>query len=346
MGVVPLEKAFASVRRGELAGVYYLTGAEEVLKDDLIGAIVSAVLEPGARDFNLDIRSASDLDGESLNALVETPPMLAERRVVVIRGIDQWRKNAKVWDVLYRYLERPSPATVLIVSQSGDDPADPRIAGAAMHVVMNGLKPELVARWLARRADAAGVVLEPDAAAHLIAAVGGELGLLAVELDKLATAVNGRITLDDVTRLVGVRRGETVHDWVDTVLARDQRRALDLLDVVLERSGGVQLIMVLGTALVGARLARALADNGTAWSRLPAELMGRLRATRPPRLRDWSRECTSWSGAARRWTAEDLDAAIAAAALADRQLKNTTISDERGILVTMLLSIPSARAAA
>jgi DNA polymerase-3 subunit delta len=348
MGVVPLEKAFTAARRGDLAGVYYLTGLEEVLKDDLIAAISRAALEPSVRDFNLDVRSAADLDGEALHTLVETPPMLAARRVVVVRGIDQWRKNAKVWEVLYHYLERPSPTTVLILTQSGEEPADSRIAGAAAHVVVNALRPDLVARWLARRAEAVGVSLEPDAAAHLVAAVGGELGPLAVELEKLAAAVGPRVTLDDVTRLVGVRRGETVHDWVDAVLARDGRRAVELLDVVLERSGGtgVQLLMVLGTALVGARLARALVDGGTAWNRLPAELMGRLRATRPPRLRDWSTECTSWSGAARRWTGEELDSAIALAAEADRQLKSTTISDERGILMSMLLSLPAVAVAA
>jgi DNA polymerase-3 subunit delta len=349
MGVVPLETAFAALRRGDVAAVYYLTGVEEILKDDLIAAVARAVLDPAARDFNLDIRSAADLDGETLHALVETPPLLAPRRLVVVRGIDQWRKNAKVWDILYRYLQHPSPTTVLVLTQPGDAAADPRIAGAAAHVTVSGLKPEHVARWLARRAEAAGASIEPDAAVHLVAAVGGELGQLAVEIEKLAAASgDGRISVDEVSRLVGVRRGETLYDWVDAVLARDTRRAVELLDVVLERPGGtgVQLIMTLGTALVGTRLARALADGGTPWGRLPQELKQRLRAARPPRLRDWAVECDAWTAAARRWTARELGAALAAAAAADGQLKSTTISDERGILTSMLLAFPPTRAAA
>jgi DNA polymerase-3 subunit delta len=348
MGVLPLEKAFAALRRGEPAEVYYLTGPEEVLKDELIAAVSRAALEPASRDFNFDVRSAADLDGEALHALVETPPMLAPRRVVVVRGLEQWRKNAKVWEVLYRYLDRPSPTTVLVLTQSGDEAADARIAGLAAHVAMNGLRPEQVRRWLARRAESAGVTIDPDAAAHLVTAVGGDLGHLAVEVEKLAAAGGPRVTLEDVTRLVGVRRGETVHDWVDAVLARDTRRAVELLDVVLQRSGstGVQIIMLLGTALVGARLARSLTDGGVPPGRLPAELMGRLRAVRPARLRDWSTECASWTAATRRWTVDELDAAIAAAAAADRYFKSTTISDERGILVSMLFSLPAARAVA
>jgi DNA polymerase-3 subunit delta len=349
MAVLPLEKAFSSTRRGEVAGVYYLTGPEETLKDDLIAAVTRAVLDDATRDFNLDVRAAADLDGEALHALVETPPMLAPRRVVVVRGLEQWRKNAKVWDVLYRYLASPSPATVLLLVQGGEDAPDPRIVSAAAHVPVNGLRPEHVALWLERRASRAGVAIEPDAARHLIDAVGGDLSHLAVEVEKLAAAAEGgTITLADVTRLVGVRRGETLHDWVDAVLHRDVRRALELLDVVLERSGsgGVQLLMTLGTGLIGTRLARALADGGVPWARLPGELKQRLRAARPARLRDWNLECATWTAAARRWAGDELDTAIALAAAADRQLKSTTISDERGILTSMLLSFPEAQVAA
>jgi DNA polymerase-3 subunit delta len=350
MADLSLEKAYGALKRGGVAAVYYLTGSEEILKDELVAAIADAALDPSARDFNLDVRAAGDLDGEALHALVETPPMLAERRVVVVRGIDQWRKNAKVWDVLYRYVERPSPTTVLVLTQAGDGNPDARITAASSHVILNGLKPNQAARWVAHRAARAGIVLEPDAAAHLMVAVGGDLGHLALELEKLAAAAVGDapVTLAEVARLVGVRRGETAQDWVDAILARDARRALELLDVVLLQSatGGVQLVAALGTALVGVRLARALADAGTPWPRVEAAVFAQIRAARPGRLRNWKVEAGAWTRAARDWSAEHLAAALAAAAAADRRLKSTTITDERGILVSMLLEFPLAKAAA
>jgi DNA polymerase-3 subunit delta len=344
-----LSKVYGALKRGSIAGVYYLTGVEDVLKDELVAALMEAVLEPSSRDFNLDVRSAADLDGETLHALVETPPMLAERRMVVVRGIDQWRKNAKVWDVLYRYLDQPSPSTVLVLTQGGEQGADARVARGALHVPVDGLEPAHVNRWLAHRAARAGVTLEPDAAEHLVAAVGGDLGHLAVEIDKLAAATAAdHITAADVAAFVGVRRGETVSDWVDSVLGREPRRAIDLLGVVLQQAGvtGVQLVMTLGTALVGVRLARALADGGTAWNHLRDAVFQRLRAARPPRLRNWGIEAETWVRAAHAWSAEDLDAALKAATTADQQLKSTTISDERGILVSMVLSVPLPKAAA
>jgi DNA polymerase-3 subunit delta len=350
MADLSLEQAYGTLKRGAIAAVYYLTGGEETLKDELVAAIVDAALDAAGRDFNLDVRAAGDLDGEALHALVETPPMLAERRVVIVRGIDQWRKNARVWDVLHRYLARPSATTVLLLTQSGDDPPDARIAAASSHVTVNGLKPDQVTRWVAHRAARAGVGLTPDAAAHLTAAVRGDLGHLARELEKLAAAAVGDapISAEVVAQLVGVRRGETVQDWVDAIVARDARRALDLLEVVLARSGtsAVQLVAAVGTALVGVRLARAVADAGTPWPRVEAAVFAAIRSARPGRLRNWRVEAAAWTRAARDWPAEHLARALAATAGADRRLKSTTITDEHGILESMLLEFPLVRVAA
>ena len=350
MPPVTLERAYGGLRQAEVAAAYCLSGPADALKDELVDAIADAVLEPGTRDFNLDVRAAGDLDGEALHTLVETPPMLAERRVVVVRGLEQWRKNAKGWEVLTRYLERPSPSTVLVLVYAGEEAPDPRATGNAVHVEVGPLKPEQAARWIQRQAGQLGLTLDADAAEHLLASVGGDLGVLRQELAKLAAALPAAatVTVGDVGALVGVRRGETVHDWVEAVLRREHTHALELLDVVLRQGSitGVQLVMTLGTALVGVRLARGLADGGTGWSRLKGAVFERIKAARPAGLRGWGDEAQRWADAARAWSPDALDRAIAAAAEADRRLKSTTISDERGILVTMLLTLAEPRAAA
>jgi DNA polymerase-3 subunit delta len=343
MPPVTLERAYGALNTGEIAAAYCLSGSADVLKNELAEAIAGAVLDPTTRDFNFDVRAAPELDAETLHALVETPPMLAERRVVIIRGIEQWRKNAKIWDVLHAYLDHPAESTVLILVHGGEGTPDERVARRTTHVEVGPLKPAQAGRWLQRQAGRLGLTLEPDAVEHLLACVGGDLGILQQELAKLAAAqpAGAAVTVADVGTLVGVHRGETVVDWVQAVLTRDVPRALDLLDVVLRQGSvtGVQLVMALGTGLVGVRLARALADAGTPWGRLRGAVFERIKAARPPGLRRWSDEAAFWVDAARLWTADDLDRAIAAAAAADRGLKSTTISDERGLLVTMLLTL-------
>src|SRR5437879_4279534 len=78
-----------------LGAVYYLHGDEDVLKEEAVRALVDRALDPGARDFNFEQRRAGDLDSEAFHSLVNTPPMLAAARVVVIRRIVGLRKTSR-----------------------------------------------------------------------------------------------------------------------------------------------------------------------------------------------------------------------------------------------------------
>src|SRR5438094_6163546 len=101
MAVVTFDALLRGLKQGGTpAAVYYLHGDEDVLKDEAIRALVDRVLDAGARDFNLDQRSAADLDPEAFYSLVNTPPLLAAVRVVVLRGVEDVRKTSKVRQAL------------------------------------------------------------------------------------------------------------------------------------------------------------------------------------------------------------------------------------------------------
>lgn len=336
------------LKRGDAAPVYYLTGDEDVIKEELVITLVGAALDPSSRDFNLDIRSAADLDGEGFHTLVETLPLMASRRVVVVKNIEQWRKNAKVWDVVRAYVGRPSPTTVLALVHGSGEAPDDGLARAAVHVHATPLSGPELASWVARRAEGAGLRLEPEASEHLMQAVGGDLGHLAAEIEKLAAAVGAEASVADVARLVGVRRGETMTDWVAAVLRREIPRAVQLVDVVLPQGGvtAVRMVMALGTGLIGVRLARALADTGLSGPRLHRAVKDQLAAARPPGLGDWDAHVRAWLDAAPRWTAAELDQAIRAAGDADQALKSSGISDDAGTLRAMLLALGARQEAA
>ncbi len=161
-----------------------------------------------------------------------------------------------------------------------------------------------------------------------------------MEVDKLVAAdEDGLITLRDIEEMVGVRHGQTVQDWTEAVLERRTADAIALLDVVLPQSGvtAVGLLMQLGTALVGARLAQSLTAQRRNPRQVYDDLMATLKRARPPGLGPWGPAVSLWRKAATDWTPEELDAAIALAYHADRELKSTTLSDDRGIITNMLL---------
>ena len=174
----------------------------------------------------------------------------------------------------------------------------------------------------------------------LVAAVGNDLGALAQELEKLAALAHGRAaTRADVTAAVGVRQGATVFDVVDAALERRGADAARLAGLALEQAGvtGVRVVTALGTALLGTALARAELDRGTPHARLEDALHRHLRAARPYGLRDWREEATRFARWAGGWTRADLGRALRRTLAADRTLKGTGTSEERGIIVQLVV---------
>jgi DNA polymerase-3 subunit delta len=339
-----------SLPKGELAPVYYLHGPEDILKDEAVQAIVERALDPALRDFNYDQRSAAQLDPESVYALCTTLPMMAERRVVVLREVEGWKRKPKARAAFLRYLERPAVETVVILIQGAAEEAEDKdLARGAYAVACEPLPAERARRWLLRRAGSLGVTLEDAAAEHLLLATGNDLGTVAAELQKLAALPAGApLTAERVGELVGVRHGETIVDWRDAVLDGAAGRAVAMLGPLLDQPGvsGVKLITLLGTTLAGIGLARSHYDRRVRGSSLERLMFDRLRQLRLFGLPDWKQESASWARWAADWPAARVRNALRAARDADQALKNTTISDERGILTDLVLRLTVARAEA
>ena len=186
MAVLSFDALLRSLKQGRTPeALYYLHGDEDVLKDEAIRALVDRVLDRGARDFNFDQRSAADLDPEAFHSLVNTPPLLAAARVVVLRGIEDVRKTSKVRQELLRYLESPSPTTLLILVQGAGQPPDAELArsASAVAVAVEPLPHARVLKWVAHRAGQLQLTLEPDAVELLVQSVGRDLGALGGELE-------------------------------------------------------------------------------------------------------------------------------------------------------------------
>jgi DNA polymerase-3 subunit delta len=338
------------IARGTLEPVYYFFGVEDILKDEVVRQLVDLALEPHERDFNLDQRSATGLDPEELNALVNTLPMMATRRVVVLRDIEAWRRKSTTRAVLEGYLAAPSPDTVLILvegapaseEKKGKFEPDQVLVGGATAVDFEQLDGDRVARWITHHAKQHGISFAEGAAEHLAAACLYDLGFIRSELEKLASLPGGGpITLEQVGELVGVRHGETVEDWVDATLGGETAKALGLVKRVLEQSGmnGVRMVTTLGTALIGLRLARAHYDKGSRGRALASVLLGRLRQVRPYGLGNWDTAIRNWSRWAETWPESRIRLATQAALRADMALKGTRISDEQGVITDLVLRL-------
>lgn len=336
MGGQTLKQLFQNLKNGDVAPAYYLVGAEEVLKDEAISAIVEHALDPTERSFNLDSRRAADVDGESFFALVETPPLLTNRRVVVIRGVESWKRKAKLREVVQRYLERPSPDTVLVLVQGPDTPSD-ALYSMATEIRLDPLSTTQARRWANHRARQCGLTLDDEAAEHLVRTCGGELGAIGSEILKIAAALgDSTVDVQSVEDFVGVRRGETLDDLLDQVMMRSAGPAAALAGAVLAQPNvsGVRFVQLLGTTLLAVRIVRNSLERGAQGRDLERAAKNAARAVRAQKV-----DSSNWARWSTHWTEPEIRVALARARDADHQLKSSRITDERGIVRNLVLAL-------
>ena len=335
------EKALhAALKSRTFDPVYYFFGEDDFLKQGAVRDLVAAAVDPATRDFNLEQRRGPELDAEALDALLGTPPMLAERRVVVIREVDKLRKDARA--LLDRHLKHAAPDTVLLLVAPAGAKADKGLAGRGTAVEFAPLTADRVLKWVHHHAS---TVLDRQitaaAAALLIEAAGADLAQLAVELEKLASYSAATIDEDAVSAIVGVRRGESLGALLDAVAARDATTALELVGPVLQqpKTTAVSIVMNLTTQTLALSYGAALRERGTPPRAMFNEYMALLKETGAFPGRPWGEAVTAWSRATDQWNAPALDAALSALLAADAALKESRLSSDEQLLTSLILAL-------
>jgi hypothetical protein len=151
-----------------------------------------------------------------------------------------------------------------------------------------------------------------------------------------------------VGELLGVRHGETIFDWRDAVLDDRLGPAVRLIGPLLDQPGnsGVKLVTMLGTTLIGVGITRAHYDRPLRGKALDDAIFGVIRRNRVYGLLSWGEEKGRWLRWAPSWPAARVADALRSILAADRALKDTTVSDDRGILTNMVLRMATSRRAA
>ena len=332
----------------QFSPAYYLYGEDEYLKEEALRHLIDAAVDPATRDFNLDQRRGSDLDAESLGSLTSMPPMMAERRVVVVRDVGSLKKDARA--TLDKYLASPAPDILVILTNPADAKPDKALPSSTVAVECSPLTGAQVPKWITSRVEKTlNTTISPAAVELLIDSVGADLGQLSTELDKLVAYCGGKqIDEDAVSAIVGINREETPGMLLDAIGARDTSRALALLPGVLRqpKTSGVQLVMALTTQMLALSIGRA---RNVPAARAASEYFNILRAgSSNLTMRAWGEATSAWARVHGKWSPEDLDHALEVLLHADVALKQSRVSSDDQILSSAILQIcaGSARAAA
>lgn len=223
------------LRQGRLDEGYLFFGEEEFLRDELVGELLDQVVDQSTREFNLDRVDVGEAPPDRLGSVLRTPPLMAGRRVVVIRLPAP--VPAPQAAVLHSYLESPLSTTFLIVLAERFDRRQ-RLAQALFRSLTPvELKPlyEELPSWVMERFRARGVEAGREVVERLIALAGDSPGSLAAEVEKIVAYLGERreVSMKDVEEVAAAGREHSVFELGDALGRKEWIKAMDLVSELL-----------------------------------------------------------------------------------------------------------------
>lgn len=322
-----------------VSAAFFLHGEEEHLRGEMVDRVVDTFLDPATRDFNFDQLRGAETSPEALASILGTPPMMAEHRVVIVRDVQGLAPKAR--EVVESVVAAPPPGLVLVLI--GQIPSGSK---AKFYTVLQRMAAsvefspvdlnDLPGLLIERAREIHDLELGLDGARALVSAIGASLGILASELEKLASYVGDRkeVTLEDVRAVAGYLPRVDRWAWFDLIMERRFPEALRLLPDLLE-SGESGVGLIIGMAGQLLRVGVAVAGGREALER---------------ELRQYQRWMAGRIVAASRlWTLDEIDLAAAEMLRSDRLLKSASMSDRQAmeeLLLRLLGRLAEGRSAA
>ncbi len=234
-----------NVKSGDPAPIYYIHGEETYLLDKALEAITKAACPEGTNDFNYDAFQGRDIDAGSILASANMLPMMAERRLVVVRDLQEI--SPKELEPLEEYFEDPSPTTCLVFhARTIQKKIDGRISivkklkKAAEHCEFKSLYENELGPFMKRQAKRRGLRINREVSAYLIDAVGTELAALDqaflkidLYMGKAEDEEPRAVTVEDAQAVVARTRNRSVFDLTDALGERNFQSAMEILDRML-----------------------------------------------------------------------------------------------------------------
>lgn len=320
--------------------IYVFHGEDDFSASEALRPLIEAVGSPDMRDSNVSQLDASGFTVEKFGAAAMVVPFLAERRLVVVRGLlamaegqrtGRRGRRTKADDEgpaagLPALLTQLPPTTDVVFIDGKLAPSNPLLA--ALRELGNDavkvrqfppLNGDALASWVRERATMKGAGIEGQAVAALVELVGGNLWAMNGEIEKLAIYAGDRpIALDDVRALGSGNRDANIFELVDAIMDKRPNVALELTNRLLHTgAAGPYIITMI------ARQARlvAIAQDLAARKVPPPEWPSRMGTTSDFVVRKTSEQ-------ARRFTPEAVRGLYRLILEADMAIKTGESSDD------------------
>src|SRR5208337_3561258 len=254
------DRFVADVKARKLAPGYIFIGDEAFFRKRCRDAILQHLVPADVRELSLYDMDLGEVDLQQVLDHARTPSLMSPFQVFFVRGVKNLYGRGKHDDefsAIADYFKNPNPDALLIfVADHINIPADVRRMDLTDRDRYERIRETLgeyctvlefarveegdAVKWASETANSEGIKLDNDAARELVDSLGGDMMMVANELEKLVLFVGDkkRITLGDVETLVLAAKQRSFYELTDAISARDRARALGVLDAILSTGDG------------------------------------------------------------------------------------------------------------
>lgn len=260
----------SEVTQGHIAPLYLFVGEERYQQERALQLLYDTIDE-SLRLFNLTVLTigADNGNGSKTTAAMvidsaNQMPMMAARRIVVVRDFDKIKEDEQ--DVVFAYLKNPAPRTTVVFQAASPDKRRKLTATLVKScevITFEALDEGQATRWAEDYLKQLGCKIEPAALKMLIGLIGTGLTRLSNELEKLAAYANGvAINAAAVQELVPRAREHASWELWDAIISRDRKRALRLMNRLLDDSDPLPILGSLASYYRKLLIGKELIEGG------------------------------------------------------------------------------------
>jgi len=214
-----------------VAAAFYLLTGEEFLAGEALDKIRAELQTDPLSEVTLD----ASVPAQHIIEALETASLLGGTRLVVVEGAQDLRKEHT--EALERYLDSPSPSSVLVAVASGRNAKLTDLAKRSGEVVgLDAPRGRRLASWIKQQGRIHKLTVDDRAAWALIDSVGNELRDLDGALSQLATQLGGgKVGQAEVRKAFTRLADERIYAFTDAVGERKMADAMGTLRRLLDQ---------------------------------------------------------------------------------------------------------------
>lgn len=237
------------VKNGNFVPVYLLMGTEPYYPDLVCDEIIKYALTDSERDFNQTVFYGLDTDAGTVASECRSYPMMAERRLVVLKEA----QSMKTLEDLATYASDPMESTVLVILMHGAS-ADKRralyknVQKKGVVLVSDALRDYEMPQWITSFYKSRGLDIEPAAAALLAEYAGTDMSRIMLETEKMQKNLpegTVRVNAADIEKNVGISRQFSIFELTKALSYMKAEKALKIAAYI---GNGPKFMLLLATA--------------------------------------------------------------------------------------------------